>query len=216
MSDDIFADEDLMRKFCNGDERAFQALYQRHEKPLYRYVRRVLGSGLIAQVDDVFQDTWMRMVDARGGWQVRENASFKTWLYTLAHHRAVDILRKSGREVSVDEGWMEDGDNEYAATAAWQLWPASSAEQPEQKAFWQSAGKRLLHCLDGLPAAQRAAFLLQHDDGLSLEEIAQVLNAEFETVKSRLRYALSKLRICMGAYLQPLFQTESDNAHELA
>jgi len=208
MSDIFFKDEELMRKFCNGDERAFQTLYQRHEKPLYRYVRRVLGTALVAQVDEVFQDAWMRLVDARGSWQERQNASFKTWLYTLAHHRAVDILRKSGREISIDEGWKDDGATEYTGTAPWQLWPASSAEQPEQKVFWHSAGKQLLHCLDGLPVAQRAAFLLQHDDGLSLEEIAQVLNAEFEMVKSRLRYALTKLRACMGAYLHPLFQTE--------
>lgn len=193
-----------MRKFCAGDSYAFQVLYLRHEKPLYRYVRRVMGSALAAQVDDVFQDTWMRLVDARDSWQAREGASFKTWLYTLAHHRAVDLLRKSGREVSADEGWLDD-DSE----APWQLWPASSAEQPEQQAFWRKAGQQLLHCLDGLPALQRAAFLLHHDDGLSLEEITQVLNAEFETVKSRLRYALSKLRTCMGAHLQPMIETDT-------
>lgn len=189
-----------MRKFCAGDAHAFQLLYERHEKPLYRYVRRMMGIALASHADDIFQDTWMRLVDARDSWQARDNASFKTWLYTIAHHRAIDLLRKSGREVSVDEGWLDDKSEE-----PWQLWPASSAEQPEQQAFWRKAGQQLLHCLDGLPALQRAAFILHHDDGLSLEEITQVLNAEFETIKSRLRYALSKLRTCMGAYLQPLF-----------
>lgn len=204
VTDDL-TDVTLMQQFCAGDRRAFQTLYTRHEKPLYRYLRRILGSGLVTQVDEVFQDTWMKLVDARDSWQPRENASFKTWLYTLAHHRAVDILRKSGREVSIDEGWTDD-DSENA----WQQWPAATAEQPEQKAFWNKAGQQLLHCLEGLPALQRAAFLLHHDDGLSLEEMTQVLNAEFETVKSRLRYALSKLRTCMGAHLQPL--TESEHA----
>ena len=192
-----------MRQFCAGDGRAFHTLYTRHEKPLYRYVRRVLGASLVTQVDEVFQDTWMKLVDARDSWQPRENASFKTWLYTLAHHRAVDILRNSGREVSADEGWADDD-----AKSAWQQWPAATAEQPEQKAFWNKAGQQLLHCLEGLPALQRAAFLLHHEDGLSLEEMTQVLNAEFETVKSRLRYALSKLRSCMGAHLQPLAESE--------
>lgn len=192
-----------MRQFCANDSGAFHTLYARHEKPLYRYVRRVLGAGLTAQVDEVFQDTWMKLVDARDSWQPRDNASFKTWLYTLAHHRAVDILRKSGREISADEGWADDG-----AENAWQQWPAAIAEQPEQKAFWRSAGQQLLACMDGLPALQRAAFLLHHEDGLSLEEMTQVLNAEFETVKSRLRYALSKLRTCMGAHLQPLAESE--------
>lgn len=205
MEQRLITDEDLMRKFCAGDAHAFELLYSRHEKPLYRYVRRVMGSVLSSQVEDVFQDTWIRLVDARDSWRARDDASFKTWLYTLAHHRAVDLLRKSGREVSVDDGWLESD-----AQTPWQLWPASSAEQPEQQAFWRRAGQQLLDCLDGLPALQRAAFLLHHDDGLSLEEITQVLSAEFETVKSRLRYALSKLRMCMGAYLQPLMNSETD------
>jgi len=204
MSIILITDEDLMRKFCAGDSKAFHTLYIRHEKSLYRYLRRVLGVGLVVQVDEVFQDTWMRLVDARDSWQQRDGVAFKTWLYTLAHHRAVDILRKSGREVSADEGWMDD-DSE----TAWQLWPASIAEQPEQQAFWRKAGQQLLHCLDGLPTMQRAAFLLHHDDGLSLDEMTQVLNAEFETVKSRLRYALSKLRLCMGAHLQPIFEADT-------
>lgn len=189
-----------MREYCAGSTGAFQQLYQRHETALYRYIRRLLGSGMTAQADEVFQDAWMRLVDARDGWQARSDASFKTWLYTLAHHRAVDVLRRSGREVSVDEGWMDEGAGE-----PWQQWPSSGAMQPEQEAFWRRAGTQLLHCLDGLPPLQRAAFLLHHEDGLSLDEMTQVLNAEFETVKSRLRYALSKLRACMGAHLQPLF-----------
>jgi RNA polymerase sigma factor (sigma-70 family) len=204
MGDISVSDDVLMRQFCAGDGKAFQALYARHEKPLYRYLRRVLGVALVAQVDEVFQDTWMRLVDARDSWQQRDGVAFKTWLYTLAHHRAVDILRKSGREVSADEGWLDD-DSE----TAWQLWPASSAEQPEQQAFWRKAGQQLLHCLEGLPTMQRAAFLLHHEDGLSLDEMTQVLNAEFETVKSRLRYALSKLRLCMGAHLQPILEADA-------
>lgn len=204
MGDISISDDVLMRKFCAGDGKAFQALYARHEKPLYRYLRRVLGTALAAQVDEVFQDTWMRMVDARDSWQPRDGVAFKTWLYTLAHHRAVDILRKGEREFSVDEGWQDDVND-----TPWQLWPASTAEQPEQQAFWRKAGQQLLHCLDGLPALQRAAFLLHHEDGLSLDEMTQVLNAEFETVKSRLRYALSKLRLCMGAHLQPIFESEN-------
>lgn len=200
-------DEDLMRAFCAGDVRSFEFLYARHEKSLYRYLRRLMGFALAVQVDEVFQDTWMRLVDTRDNWQPREDASFKTWLYTLAHHRAVDLLRKSGREVSVDEGWLESD-----AETPWLLWPASSAEQPEQQVFWRKAGQQLLDCLDGLPALQREAFLLHHDDELSLEEITQVLSAEFETVKSRLRYALSKLRLCMGAYLQPLLHSEDSQS----
>ena len=71
----------------------------------------------------------------------------------------------------------------------------------EDTAFWRAAGQQLLQCLDALPDAQRTAFLLHHEDGASVEELAQRLGLGFETVKSRLRYALQKLRGCMQAYL---------------
>lgn len=198
MSKDL-SDEQLMQQFSAGETQVFRLLYARHEKPLYRYIRRLLGQAEAKQAEDIFQDTWIKLVDARHTWQARDNATFKTWLYTLAHHRAIDVLRKTGREVSAEAQTESDSLDD-----PWQLWPASSAEAPEHQAFWRKAGQQLLDCLEGLPALQRAAFLLHHDDGLTLDEITQVIDAEFETVKSRLRYALKKLRTCMGAYVEPL------------
>ena len=74
----------------------------------------------------------------------------------------------------------------------------------EEQAFWRAAGTQLLHCLEALPELQRAAFLLHHEDGASVEDLAQRLALPFETARSRLRYALQKLRGCMGEYLTPL------------
>ncbi len=92
-----------------------------------------------------------------------------------------------------------------ATTASWQHWPAPAAAgvQAEELAFWRRAGERLLSCLDQLPLPQRSAFLLHHDDGFALDEVASALEVGFETAKTRLRYAMSKLRTCMGAYLAP-------------
>lgn len=73
-------------------------------------------------------------------------------------------------------------------------------------AFWRRAGERLLHCLEQLPLPQRSAFLLHHDDGLALAEVAGALEVGFETAKTRVRYAMSKLRTCMGAYLAPVLE----------
>ena len=192
-------DDQLMRAYAQGDARAFDTLYQRHHAALYRFVRRVLGPALAQQVDEVFQDTWSRVIQARERW-APQGATFRTWLFTLAHHRAVDCLRKSGREVSVDDG-PSGSDDGGGAADAWADWPSADASDPADQAFWRSAGQRLLQCLDGLPPAQRAAFLLHHEDGLSLDELARALDLGFETAKSRLRYAMSKLRQCMGAFL---------------
>ena len=89
---------------------------------------------------------------------------------------------------------------------AWQHWPApaGAAPQGDELAFWRRAGEKLLDCLEQLPLPQRSAFLLHHDDGLTLDEVARALEVGFETAKTRLRYAMSKLRTCMGAYLEPV------------
>ena len=191
-------DDALMRAFAGGDARAFERLYRRHQAALYRFVRRVLGAALAAQVDEVFQDTWQRVIGARERWSP-QGASFRTWLFTLAHHRAIDCLRKGGREVSVDAAMAADDGSDVREP--WADWPAADAQDPANQAFWRAAGQRLLHCLEGLPPAQRSAFLLHHEDGLGLDELARALDLGFETAKSRLRYAMNKLRACMGAYL---------------
>lgn len=204
-------DDELMKAYCDGHMTAFEMLYQRYERPLHRYICRVLGSGLTAQADEVLQDTWIKLIDARGRWTPRADASFKTWLYTLAYHRAIDIMRKRGREWSLDTdaptNTFDDAPGD--GQAAWQHWPAATATQPEQQAFWRSAGQQLLHCLDALPDAQRAAFVLHHEDGMNLDDMARALGVEFETIKSRLRYAVKKLRLCMGAHLAPLIDIGS-------
>lgn len=191
-------DEALMQAYADGDAAAFDILYTRHEAALFRFVRRLLGAALAAQADEVFQDTWLRIVAARRSF-VPQGAAWRTWAFTIAHNVAMDRLRASGRDVAVDGG--DDGDDplEWLMASLGRVAPSS-----EDTAFWRSAGAQLLHCLDALPAAQRAAFLLHHEDGASVEDLAQRLALPFETAKSRLRYALKKLRGCMGDYLLPL------------
>lgn len=192
-------DEDLMLAYASGDATAFDVLYARHEAALYRFVRRLLGARLAAQADEVFQEAWLRVVSARASFKP-QGASWRTWAFTIAHNLAMDRLRVSGREVAVDGG--DDGAEE---ALDWLMAEADRvAPSSEDQAFWRSAGAQLLHCLEALPDEQRAAFLLHHEDGASVEDMAQRLALPFETAKSRLRYALKKLRGCMGAYLAPL------------
>jgi RNA polymerase sigma factor (sigma-70 family) len=202
-------DNDLMQAYAHeARHSAFEALYARHQAGLYRFVRRLLGPALAAHVDEVFQDTWLKVVQSRQQWSP-QGATFRTWLYTMAHHRVIDVWRRSGREVSAttegeaDEPWEPSA----ADGVAWQHWPAplsAQASHSEDLVFWRRAGQRLLDCLDQLPLSQRSAFLLHHEDGLAFAEVAQALEVGFETAKTRLRYALSKLRTCMGAYLGSL------------
>jgi RNA polymerase sigma factor (sigma-70 family) len=201
---DAAEDARLLAAFARGDAAAFDRLYARHEAALYRFVRRLLGRELERQADEVFQDTWLRVVQSRERFSADGAASFRTWLFTLAHHRAIDQLRKSGREVSLTTEDGRDDDAPFTpAGEPWLDWPAPGSAAADDRLFWRRAGERLLGCLDELPAPQRAVFLMHHDDDCTLDDIARALELGFETAKSRLRYAMAKLRTCMGAYLAP-------------
>lgn len=190
----------LMAAYARGNAAAFDRLYARHEQPLFRFVRRLLGRQLAAQVDEVFQDTWLKVVNAADRYSP-QGASFRTWLFTLARHRAFDLLERSGREVAMPD--EDDGASFTPKGEPWVDWPAAPGPRHDDALFWRRAGERLLLCLDELPLPQRVVFLLHHDDGQTLDTIAHVLELGFETAKSRLRYAMGKLRVCMGAYLGP-------------
>lgn len=162
--------------YRDGDPLAFEMLYRRHKDPLYRYLLR--GCAHPDSAAEMFQDVWAGLVRARAGYEPR--ARFGAWLYRLAHNRLIDHLRRAPRApLPLEE----------------ELIPAASEhERPEAQALAGEAGLRLRRALQTLPVEQREAFLLHEEAGLTLEEIAEVSGVGRETVKSRLRYALAKLR----------------------
>jgi RNA polymerase sigma-70 factor (ECF subfamily) len=204
-------DDQLMLAYARGDGAAFDVLYARHEAGLFRFVKRLLGARLASQADEVFQDTWVRIIAARESFSP-QGAAWRTWAFTIAHNLAMDRLRVSGREVALDDAHGDDGDSDHGAVPMRERGVRAAAghagahPSAEELAFWRAAGRRLLACLEELPAEQRAAFLLHHEDGMTVEALATSLQIGFETVRSRLRYGLQKLRTCMARYLSVLEQ----------
>jgi RNA polymerase sigma-70 factor (ECF subfamily) len=121
-------------------------------------------------------------------------AKFATWLYTLAHNRLVDHWRSTAQATFVS---TDDAADETARDAVAAL-PAARTDRPDVRAGNRQLSARMNAALAGLPPAQRDAFLLQQEGGLSLAEIATLTGAGAETVKSRLRYAIAKLRLELG------------------
>jgi len=179
-------DEALMLRYASGVAESFDALYGRHRAGVYRYLLRHCGNAGIAE--EMFQDVWMNAIRARD--RYAPTAKFTTWLYTLAHHRLVDHWRASGQAkfASIDD----DGDEDTRAMV--EALPASRRDEPETRIDARQLREQLHAALATLPAVQRDAFLLQQEGGLSLAEIGQLTGVGVETVKSRLRYAVAKLR----------------------
>lgn len=178
-------DEALMLGYRDGDAAAFDLLYSRHKGGLYRYLLRQCRNAGLA--DELFQDVWMNLIRARAGYTVQ--AKFSTYLYRIAHNRLMDHFRREDTGVSLDD---ESVSVEEPA--------APRSAEPEAGATSRQQAAQLLALLDGLPDEQREAFVLQQEGGLSIEEIAVATGVNRETAKSRLRYALAKLRQGMQAW----------------
>ena len=174
------ADEELMLSYGGGDAGAFETLYRRYRGPLYRFLLRQLGD--TATAEELFQDVWMRVIDFRERYQAR--AKFSSWVYAIAHNRLMDFYRASGRAKFLDQENSEEALDNLPA----------DDPPPDVIVDNKRAAERLLAALAGLPEAQREAFLLQQEGDLSVEEIGAATGVSRETAKSRLRYALAKLR----------------------
>jgi RNA polymerase sigma factor (sigma-70 family) len=176
------SDEELMLLYRDGEAGAFDALYARHKGGVYRYLLRQCRDA--AAADELFQDVWMNLVRARSGYTVQ--AKFTTYLYHLAHNRLIDHYRKNGHAVMVS---LDEEEGEAA------LEVPDGRERPADEALdSRRQAARLLELVAALPEVQREAFLLQQESGMSVEEIAQATGVNRETAKSRLRYAMAKLR----------------------
>ena len=172
-------DSALMLRYQEGDLAAFDRLYRRHKDSLYRYLLRLSFNRHTAE--DVFQDAWGKVIKARLNY--RPTARFSTYLFRVAHNCFIDHVRRNkrhGNETREDPDLNPD-----------------PGDAPEQVAERLLARERLEQALRDLPDEQRDVFLLYEEGGLSLGDIASVTGVSRETVKSRLRYALSKLRAAL-------------------
>jgi RNA polymerase sigma-70 factor (ECF subfamily) len=172
------ADEQLMRAYAAGDYGAFETLYDRYRGPLYRYVLHLLNDEPAA--NDVFQQTWEKVIRGAAGY--RESTPFKAWVYVIARNNAMDHFRRVGRR-------RED---ELVET------PADHATGPEQQADNAGRARNLAEAISQLPAEQADTLMLRLAAGMDLAAIARLTGVSHEAAKSRLRYAVSKLRQSLG------------------
>ncbi|MFQ5547979.1 MAG: RNA polymerase sigma factor [Woeseia sp.] len=174
------SDSALMLRYRDGDVAAFEILYRRHNDSLYRYLLRRCLDRDTAQ--DVFQEVWGKIIKSRHNY--RATAKFTTFLYRVAHNCFIDHLRRNKRhraETNVDPDLS-----------------ANPGDEPDLATEKKLARRRLDDALLLLPDEQRNVFLLHEETGLSLDAIAQLTGVNRETAKSRLRYAMNKLKTALG------------------
>jgi RNA polymerase sigma-70 factor (ECF subfamily) len=175
-------DEALMARYARGDVGAFECLYRRHELRVWRYLQRNVRNH--ATADELLQEVWFAV--ARDAPRYQPTARFTSWLYSIAHHRMIDSIRADRPHASL-ESLMQ-------SSALPPGFAADMGPGPLAQALALDEMDAMLDAISSLPQEQREAFLLQVEGDLSVGEIAAITNTSFETAKSRLRYARSKLR----------------------
>jgi RNA polymerase sigma-70 factor, ECF subfamily len=186
-------DAALMLRYRNGDVRAFELLYARHKGGVYRYLQRMCRNPDVA--NDLFQEVWSKVIASRERYEVR--AQFNTFLYRIAHNCMVDHFRRAGRPIYA----AQDVD-----TLAEEL-PDAPHQRPDEAFSEGQLRADFRRALDALPAEQRDVFVMYEESGLSLEEIGRITGVAMETAKSRLRYALAKLRAALEQHRRPRLES---------
>jgi len=172
------SDSELISSFLKDELSAFEALYERYRKQLYAYLHRLLP-GQHALVEDIFQQTWIRVINQLHGY--RHNQKFLAWVIRISHNLAIDHFRRTKREETNDFG----GDRNILFS--------EEKYEPWRKIDGEELSAALEKCIQKLPEQQREVFLLRQED-VGFREIAEIQACSINTVLGRMQYAIRNLQ----------------------
>ena len=185
IGEDTRSDADLLFAFRNGDAMALNALVGRYQGPLHGYLRAMSGSA--ADADDLFQETWMRVIRNPGSFR---GGAFNAWLWRIARNLLIDRLRRRKPAISLDDMTAE-------GTAYRELTPGTEPD-PGDEVAGAEIGRVIAAAVTRLPPDQRDVFLLRTQAGLTFDEIARLRCVPLNTALGRMHYAVLRLRQELG------------------
>jgi RNA polymerase sigma-70 factor, ECF subfamily len=177
--------DQLLQAYLGGNDAAFEELFRQVGSPLFNYICRYLGDYF--QAEDVYQNLCIKVATQAGRFERR--SSVTTWLYQIARNACVDKLRSEGRKARVF--YESEGRTDGGASSSRNADPGNRVEQAELTLA-------ITRAVENLPEEQREVFLLKEEGGRTFEEIGSILGCGKETAKSRMRYALERLRNSLG------------------
>lgn len=188
------SDEALMLRYQKGDARAFEVLLTRHRRPVYNFILRFVGDR--AAAEDVLQEAFLRVIKGADTWE--RQAKFTTWLYTIARNLCVDASRrgKHRKAASLDAPMSRDADDSRTLLDV----TADKSAGVDRQAIGNELGVKMHAAIAKLSEEQREVFLMREFLDMQFKEIAEVVGCPENTVKSRMRYALEKLREELDEY----------------
>jgi RNA polymerase sigma-70 factor (ECF subfamily) len=183
---DTDTDESLLERARAGDEDAFLSIYTRHRVAMFRFACRLLGDSSAAE--DVTHDCFLSLFKHPERFDAARGATLRTYLFAAVRNLSLKQFRRAAQETLIDEAADEQR--------------APDAEQPLSRVLEAELSAAVRAAVEGLPALQREVLILFEFENLSLQEIAVVVGAEANTVKSRLARARAGLRRALAPHLE--------------
>ncbi len=176
-------EKQLIKSYLNGNHASLQILIKRHQNRLYSYIFLLVKDKQLA--DDIFQDTYLKVINTLKQGNYRDEGKFIQWVMRIAHNLIIDYFRKS-RKVS----FVESQNNEYDIFDTIRLTDPSIEERMVIKQIHSDVNKLLQY----LPDEQKEVIMLRCYAGLSFKDIAEQTDVSINTALGRMRYALINLR----------------------
>lgn len=190
MSDE--EDLELVQRFQCGDVTAFDALVNKYQGKVYDIVYFHIRN--VEDTYDLSQEVFLRVFRSLS--KFKRKSSFYTWLYKIAINACIDYARQNSRVQTIPiEEWALVSESSASESANYASSPTKALELQELKS-------QIAKAIDQLPPKQRAVFIMKRHQGLSLEEIAKILNRSVGTVKAHLSHATAKLANLLEPYLE--------------
>lgn len=183
MSKTDLSDKELIELYLNQDDEAFEILYNKYKNAVYSYLNKLIP-GQSGLVDDLFQQTWVKVVKNLGKYQ--DNQNFLAWVVRISRNLSIDHFRKEGRKkTSSMEGVEAVG---------------SALERPSTGIESEELGVAIANAVEALPLEQKEVFVLRQQN-VSFKEIAVIQNTTLNTTLGRMHYAVNKLRLVLKEWL---------------
>ena len=182
MAYDKFSDQMLIDAFVSGDKKCIGVLIDRYKDKVYSYILLNVKNPTIA--DDIFQDTFLKVMSSLRSRSYSEEGKFLPWVMRIAHNLVIDYFRYDR-----NNGMTSSDENEYVLNST-----SLSDSTVEDRIVEEQIVSDVRKLLDYLPEEQKEVIMLRHYGGLSFKEIADATNVSINTALGRMRYAIMNLR----------------------
>lgn len=182
----MISDYELIQKFIRGEQSCFEQIIHRHKDKVFAYISLYIRDQALAE--DIFQDTFMKVIQSVKSGRYQDNGKFISWVMRIAHNLIIDHFRriKQMNTISNDEYESDIFNSKKLAES-------TVEEDLIKKQIQKDVRKMINH----LPDDQREVVILRHYAGLSFKEIADITNVSINTALGRMRYALINMRKIM-------------------